>query len=307
MPVRQPFTQLCQHLAALASRTKTDLHTHTTYSDGAHTVAELITEARARGLAGLAITDHDTLSGYDEAQRIADRLPRPPLRRSLGGMRPVLRLIAGVEITSEYAGRELHLLGYFVDPSDGSLRTALERLQQARRERMAAMLERCHELGVPISADTAATLPASPGRPHMANLLVKAGHVKTYGEAFGRFLHPGGPLDLPKLRLPVDEAIALVRGAGGVASWAHPPADCSLEQVNELRAMGLNALETEYPWPSKQTRNQLRRLAAQAGLAVTGGSDCHGPGSSRPVVGTHGLSAMQLTALQASLKLEARL
>ena len=221
MPQRQPFTALCQLAARPPRAGRADLHVHTTYSDGTYTPRQVVELARRCGLSALAVTDHDTLGGITDARAAAP---------------PGLEVVAGVEITAEYRGRELHLLGYFVRLDCPALAAALGRIRRHRVDRFHEMVRRLRACGVELD-----------------------------GEA-------------PKVRLPVAEALALVRGAGGVSAWAHPSGDCTPQTLAELRGWGLNAVEVEYPELKLSRREELRRWAAALGLAVTGGSDCHGPG-----------------------------
>jgi hypothetical protein len=160
------------------------------------------------------------------------------------------------------------------------------------------MVERLRECGVHLSSEErqAPAAPESLGRRHLAELLVRAGRVRTVREAFTRYLGDNGRAAVPKKRLAAAEALALVRGAGGVAAWAHPPYDCTQECLAELRAMGLGAVEAEYPDVRPSRGKQLRAWAAALGLAVTGGSDCHGPG--RRAVGACTVSAEELERLR---------
>src|SRR5262249_42410162 len=150
-----------------------------------------------------------------------------------------LEVISGVEITAEFRGRELHLLGYFFDPHNASLRAALDRPRSERVGRFHEMVKRLNGLGVPITADVAEFgASATLGRRHLAELLVQAKQTATVREAFQRYLGDQGRAAVPKTRLPVAEAIALVRGANGVAAWAHPPYDCDREMLLELKRLG---------------------------------------------------------------------
>ena len=285
MPARSPFTQLCQSLAQLrAEADRADLHLHTLHSDGMFSAEEVVRRARQRGLGAIAITDHDTTAGYVPAHAAART-----------GDGPTLEVIPGVEITCEFRGRELHLLGYFFRPDEPALTAALAALQEHRRRRFAEMIARLPE---GVRPEIRASVGGSPGRRALAVLLLQQGTVKTIREAFGRFLHDDGPACLPKLRLPVGEAIALVRNAGGATSWAHPPADTTLQQVLELRALGLSALEAVYPTFSAARSRQLREFARTGNLAVSGGSDCHGPAPASRVVGAWGITRTELAALR---------
>jgi predicted metal-dependent phosphoesterase TrpH len=163
------------------------------------------------------------------------------------------------------------------------------------------MVDRLAAVGVPLDETVVQRCLASgesPGRRTLAALLASEGNAATTEAAFARYLRDGGPVAVPKRRLPVADALALVRGAGGVSSWAHPPADVTLEQAIELRALGLNALEVVYPSFAAARRQRLRDLARETGLAVTGGSDCHGPTPVRRAVGAFAITRIELDRLR---------
>jgi predicted metal-dependent phosphoesterase TrpH len=282
MPAGQPFTALCQAAARGPHAGRADLHVHTTHSDGAYTPAQVVELARRAGLSAVALTDHDTLSGV------------PAARRAAAGS--ALEVIAGVEITAEHRGREVHLLAYFVDPDHPGLDAALADVRRGRVERFGAMVERLRGCGVRLGEAGLRGLPEAPGRRHLAEALVRAGQAGTVREAFARYLKDGGRADVPKRRLPAAQALALVRQAGGVAAWAHPPYDCTQASLAELRGLGLGAVEAEYPELRRGRSKQLRSWAAGLGMAVTGGSDCHGPG--RRTVGARTVSAQELARLR---------
>lgn len=269
MPARQPFTYLCQQLAKGPGVGRADLHLHTTASDGTYTPVQIVELARRSGLAAIAITDHDTFAGV------------VPAREAARGTS--LEVIVGVEITTEHRERELHLLGYFVDLQCEPLGEALRDIRQGRVERFHAMVERLADFGVPVELESAERSPDALGRRYLAELLVQQGKAGSIREAFQRWLGDRSPVAVAKRRLPVGEAIALVREAGGVASWAHP--NCDGEALNvlvELTGMGLGAVEVEYPDMTRSQRDKLRRWAGELGLAISGGSDCHGPGKRTP-------------------------
>jgi predicted metal-dependent phosphoesterase TrpH len=278
MPARQPFTRLCQQLA----RSRADLHLHTTHSDGLYAPAEVAGLARRSGLAAIAITDHDTTGGVAAARAAGTEL----------------EVITGVEITTEYHGRELHLLAYFIDEDNEPLQAALLDVRQGRVERFRAMIERLHSLGVSVEEEAADSLPEALGRRYLAELLVKQGQVGSVREAFSRWLADGGRAEVPKKRLPVADAIDLVRRAGGVAAWAHPAYDVVQENLAELAHLGLGAVEVEYPEARRGRVDQLRSWAAALGLAVSGGSDCHGPGPR--AIGSRTISNEELDRLRAA-------
>ncbi|MBM4072854.1 MAG: PHP domain-containing protein [Planctomycetes bacterium] len=283
MPGRQPFTVLCQLLGRKPTATRVDLHIHTTCSDGSYTPAEIVNLAGRSGMPALAITDHDTVAGITQARLVAH---------------DHLEVIAGVEISAHDGNRPIHLLGYFFDVADRDLATALARLQALRAERYREMVERLRHLGIamePMTSDVPAA--SSLGRRHLAERLVHAGLVSSAGEAFGRFLRDGGPAAVPFRGLAINEAIRVIQRAGGVAGWAHPPPDATLDDVRRLSELGLQALEVEFPACSPRRGRELRLWASHTGLAVTGGSDCHGPDDPRRQRGAGGVTLKEVQNL----------
>jgi predicted metal-dependent phosphoesterase TrpH len=286
MPRHQPFTVLCQALASVHRGARADLHVHTTCSDGTYTPAEVVDLARRSGLSALALADHDTFDGLAAA-------------RSAAGT--ALEIVPGVEITAEHNGRTVHLLGYFFDPADAALSAGLAGLRARRAERFCEMAERLRGCGVSLDRGEVRAQAATgvPGRRQLATLLVRAGKVGTVHEAFVRYLGDLSRAMVPSPALPAAEAVALVRGAGGVAALAHPPYDEGTRGLwTDLRALGLGAVEVDFPACQGGKQRRLRALAAELGLAVTGGSDCHGPGPARRAVGSCGVSAQELQALR---------
>jgi hypothetical protein len=240
-----------------------DLHLHSTCSDGAAAPAALPPAAQRAGLHAIALTDHDTMAGVASAQEAG---------RALG-----LLVIAGSELTCDLDGAEVHLLAYGIDADDEGLRRLAERRSAARRERVAAIVERLRGLGVAIGVEDV-VVPAgnaAVGRPHVAEALVRRGVVRNIQEAFSRFLADGGPAFVPPRGTAVAEAIAAVWAAGGCSVWAHP----SLEDARHfprLREMGLEGVETLRPNVAPTTSLALEQAAREAGLVVSGGSDWHG-------------------------------
>jgi predicted metal-dependent phosphoesterase TrpH len=288
MPAGQPFTSLCQQLAGPRATDRADLHLHSTFSDGTYTPAELVELACRCGLAAIALTDHDTWGGVAAARQAA---------RGTN-----LEVIAGAEISTEHGQRELHLLAFFLDREHAGLSRALERIRQSRLERFLTMLERLRARGVSVDEEgiRGHTGPDALGRRHLAELLVRQGRATSLREAFARYLSEQGGIVVPKWRLPVAEALELVREAGGVAAWAHPPYDCTRECLAGLRDQGLAAVEAEYPEWSRSRSQQLRSWAGELGLAVTGGSDCHGPG--KRSVGACTVSSADLERLRGMVR-----
>jgi predicted metal-dependent phosphoesterase TrpH len=286
MPSRQPFTALCGAAARPHAAARIDLHVHTTHSDGTYTPAQVIELARRCGLAALAITDHDTLDGI------------PPAMAANAATD--LEIVPAVEISAEYQERELHLLAYFVDTGHRGLAAALQQLRHHRQERFWDMVERLRACGVSLDEHEVRCQAevGSPGRRHLAMLLVQARRVGSVREAFLRYLGDQGSVTVPKRCLPVQEAIGLVLQAGGVTSWAHPGSRCTRARLTELLGWGLGAVEVEYPACRASRTKELRSLAGEQGLAVTGGSDCHGPGDVGRDVGARGVTGEELEVLR---------
>ena len=283
---RSPFTAVPGRLAELAHLRRADLHIHTTASDGEFTTSQVGALARQANLAAMAITDHDTLTPPDE------------LRAAAGEK---IEVIPGVEISASFHGREVHLLGYDISCDHPDLNRALSRIRSARRERFHEFVARLAASGMnlpPERVRQVAESAQSLGRRHLARLILECGLARTRTEAFHRYLNPQTRSLAPKLLVPIAEAIHLVRAAGGVASLAHPSPDLDETDFAALARMGLAALEAEYPW-NRSARGALLRVAARAlDLAVSGGSDCHGPDPSHRRIGSHGITLDELNALR---------
>ncbi len=259
----------------------TDLHTHTSRSDGLLGPGALVAAAHAAGLKALALTDHDSVAGIAEAAAEAARL----------GM----TLVPGVELSfrdvDAASGRtaEHHMLGLFVAPAAPGLLAYLHGLQQERRSMADATLARLRQLGLPVSAARVAELAAGAvvTRPHIARAMVEAGYVATVGEAFERFLGSGRPAAVERPGPGAAATIAAIRGAGGVASLAHPVFGQEADWAERLATLpglldrlvqsGLAAVECRYPDATPAIAEQLAAWAGERGLIRTGGSDYHGP------------------------------
>jgi predicted metal-dependent phosphoesterase TrpH len=289
MPRGSPFTALCTQLAHLGgSRTHADLHLHSTASDGDYTPSQVVALAREAGLRAIALTDHDTCAGVREAQ-------------ASDGPAPALEVIAGVEVSAEFAGREVHLLGYFISLDYDPLHERLARVCASRRERFWEFVRQLQKGGLNLPNDRARLMEqrsASLGRRHVAALLVAAGAAQNLTEAFHRFLSPLHRRVAPKELVAVDEAIHLLHAAGGVVSLAHPHPELTEEHYRKLASLGLDALEVEYPWGRRSPAAKLREIAERLGFAATGGSDCHGPHPAHRRIGSHGIGLDELERLR---------
>jgi 3',5'-nucleoside bisphosphate phosphatase len=246
-----------------------DLHTHTNFSDGSFSPAALVELAHKKGLNILAITDHDTTDGLAEAMEAAQALP--------------LELIPGIELSTEFQGRETHMLGYFIDPADPQFQARLERLRATRLDRIQHILERLHSLNVEISLAEVEQVAGSGtiGRPHIAQVLIDKGYVKGMKEAFERFLGVRGAAYVRRVVPEAAEIITWISDAGGVPILAHPYWEGlnANETVVSCRTMvdqGLRGLEVFYGTFSARQISSNLHLARHFGLLVTGGSDFHG-------------------------------
>lgn len=246
-----------------------DLHSHSTASDGTQPPADVVTRAAAAGLQVLALTDHDTVAGIDEA---------------IGALPAGLTLVPGAEVSCRVDGISLHLLAYLFDPEHPELAEELTRLRTDRERRGRAIVERAAALGAPITWDQVSRLAGggAVGRPHVARALVESGVVSTVAEAFSPdWIGKAGRAYAEKYALDPYRAIDLVRDAGGVAVFAHAKAAARGEIVNDdvivaMAARGLAGLEVDHPDHPEQARAELRVLAHDLGLLITGSSDDHG-------------------------------
>lgn len=267
-----------------------DLHTHSTWSDGTEPPAQVVEHALKRGLAALALTDHDSLEGLPEARERAQGTS--------------LRVVSGVELSTAEGQSEVHVLGYFMDEGHTELKEALAHFRAVRRERARAILERLERLGMPLTEEEVfeRARGGTVGRPHVAEALVGRGYVASLDEAFRRYLGNHGPAWVPKPVLTPADAIALVRRAGGVAAIAHPATIGRDPLISELARAGLVGLECIHPKHDPGTTARYKELAMRLGLVVTGGSDCHGRRPTGSVVGYGEVPASVVDALEEAVR-----
>ena len=268
-----------------------DLHMHTRASDGRQTAEELVRRAREVGITILSVTDHDTTASVSAAAAAAATA--------------AIGFVPGIEMTAVDGGRDVHVLGYYVDVDAPELRAANAARLAGRAERAREIADRLAALGAPIDVEAllARANPAdarSFGRPHLARCLVEAGHVATVQEAFDRFLSEGRPGYLANCGPSPEDVIAVIVRAGGIASLAHPGLLDRDDLVPRLADAGLAALEVYHCAHDERARERYRQLARRHRLAVSGGSDYHGEGVRRAeFFGKVGLPAGEFTALEA--------
>ena len=251
-----------------------DLHIHTFYSDGTSSPEEVVKDAVSHGLSCIAITDHDTLDGIKPTRTIAAQFN--------------IEVIAGVELSTEWNRKDIHVLGYFFDEADQEFRGLLKLAQHGRVDRMVQMLEKLHNLGIKnISLEEVCALAKSKsvGRPHLASLLVEKGWVMDMKTAFDKYLEEGGPAYVPKFKITPFEAISLLNKIGGVAVLAHPMLTQIDEIIPQLVKQGLGGLEVYYPNCSEASIRFYEGLAKKHNLVMTGGSDAHGKAKQHTFIG----------------------
>lgn len=241
-----------------------DLHVHTTASDGTDSPATVVARAAEIGLAALAVADHDTLEGIREAER--------------AGARYGVEVLPAIELGTELGGREIHILGYLLDPDDPVLQEHLAFFRQSRRQRAVRMVEKLRHMGFGVTHNRVLEIAGggSVGRPHIARALVETGMVNSLGEAFEKYIGSGRPAYEPRIKYPPSEAVRLIRSSGGVAVFAHPGMAGCDALIPGLVEAGLQGLEVYHPGHDTATSEHYRRLCRQYNLLATGGSDYHG-------------------------------
>ena len=249
-----------------------DLHTHSSASDGTDTPAQLMREAAAAGLDVVALTDHDAMSGWAEAQQAADEVG--------------ITLVPGLEVSTTFAHRGVHLLGYLPDPTYAPLVAELDRILAGRTSRTPGMVAALRDAGIEITEEDVRRESGgsvAAGRPHVADALVRLGLVGDRTAAFAEFLNPGKPGYVNRYATPLEEMIPLVVAAGGVPVIAHPwgrrgGTVLDAAALSGLKDLGLAGIEVDHQDHPPELRTRLRAIAADLDLVVTGSSDHHGLG-----------------------------
>jgi predicted metal-dependent phosphoesterase TrpH len=240
-----------------------DLHMHSTASDGSRAPADVVRAAKRASLAAIALTDHDTVAGLDEARAAGDELG--------------VRVVNGVELSAVEGDTETHVLGLHLRDTT-VLERGLGELREMRNRRAQVIVQRLDELGVHITYEDVLAQAASGavGRPHVARALVADGWATDLRDAFDRYLGAGRPAYVAKDQLSMRDAIAMIHAAGGLAVLAHPGQAGTLERLQALKALGMDGVEVKHPGHSPSDTARLRTLSEQLGLVPSGGSDWHG-------------------------------
>ncbi len=241
-----------------------DLHIHTTVSDGCLSPAEAVRLAKDINLQALSITDHDTMGGVPEAVAEGEKLS--------------IKVIPGVEMSTEYKHKEIHILGYFVDSRDENFQTLLELLRKSRQKRVRNIIKKLNGLGCRLEMEEVTNLAreGSVGRPHIARVLAQKGYVSSVKDAFEKLIGQNAPAYVERYKLLPKEVIQLVLKAGGVPVLAHPGLIKDETLINEIIDQGLMGLEVYHPEHSPEETQKFQILAFKNKLLITGGSDCHG-------------------------------
>jgi hypothetical protein len=247
-----------------------DLHLHTLFSDSTYTPEELVKETKKAGLSCIALTDHDTAAGIEPTQEAARGKD--------------IELLPGVELTSEYDGLEIHILGYLINYRDKELIERLDFLKKNRVERAYKILDKLKNIGMELNPEEVFAIAklGTVGRLHIARAMLKKGFVGSISEAFYKYIGDKCPAYICGFKLSPSEAIKLIREADGIPVLAHPYSMNRNELIPEFVAEGLMGLEVYYPEHTQSMVNFYLNLAQKYNLLVTGGSDCHG--SAKPEV-----------------------
>ena len=241
-----------------------DLHLHSTYSDGVYTPRNLAYQAKAAGITVLALTDHDTLKGLLEMDEAA---------REAG-----IDFVPGVEFSTRWENRQVHIIGYGIDEHNALLLERLADVRNARRSRLEKIIKRLHEMGMDVDVPVPEEGQRAVGRPHIARALVAQGYVRTVQEAFDKYIGEGKPAYRPQTKMTPPEAVMLIHQAGGLAVQAHPEeiGDRALA-LKLLGALAYDGIEVYHPSANdKEAEDFWLEIAVERKLLITGGSDFHG-------------------------------
>jgi predicted metal-dependent phosphoesterase TrpH len=250
-----------------------DLHVHTHYSDSTFSPQQVVIQANSIGLSAVGICDHDSIDGIASSIRIAKKYE--------------IEIVPGIELTAENDDSEIHILGYFLDWKAAWLKKTLKAMQKDRVKRIRVMVKKLAEHGIVVRAGDiyAGAGKGSVGRLHVAKVLVNSGLVKSYREVFAKYIGFGKPCYVPHLRYSPKESIELLLKAGAVPVLAHPGTLGKDDCIPELVSCGLRGIEAYHTDQTQSQSKHYEKLAEEHGLIVTGGSDCHGMGKGRILMG----------------------
>jgi len=263
-----------------------DLHIHTVYSDGTYTPTEVVEKAKELGLAAISITDHDSVSGVEEAIRAGEKLG--------------VEVVPGIEMSSDAGEDEIHILGYYLNWKDKIFLTQLQVFQEDRAKRNQRLLKRLKELGMKLDHWEIKNI-APKGvvsRLHIARLMVKNGYVSSIGEAFEEWLNAGKPAYIKRMKVSPFEVIQLILKTDGIPVFAHPYLSKRDDLIPEMVKRGLMGIEVYHSVHDTKAISHYRKIAEEYHLLITGGSDCHGEGKGEILMGTVDVPASILEKLK---------
>ncbi|MCP4548975.1 MAG: PHP domain-containing protein [bacterium] len=264
-----------------------DLHCHTTASDGYYSPTEIVAQAEAAGLDGLAVTDHDTVNGIAEA--LAE------------GAKRDIHVIPGIELSIQVNNRDIHVLGYFIEHENEALIAELDEIISMRTNRAREMVNRIRDMGYPLDYDEVikGANGGAPGRPHIARAMIKQGLAFSNEEVFDKFIGDDGPAFYPKSKMDMDRAFEMFRTYRAVPVMAHPQLSDYENILPQFLERGLQGLEVDHPKQGVHVAAKLRALCREHDLVATGGSDFHVPGIASRALGSHGVSGETIRELEA--------
>lgn len=252
---------------------KFDLHVHTNHSDGRLDPSKMVDLAVLKGLNGIAITDHDTVTGINEA-----------IERSL--LYDNFKVIPGIEFSCIYKDEEVHILGYFIDYESPSIDEATETLKISRIERGNQIINKLNKQGLLISIDDVKVFSGEDyiGRPHIARALINKGYVYTVQEAFDRYLNRGKSAYVERESLTIEDTIELIRSNGGISILAHPGLLKNKIIIKNCISLNIDGIECVHSKHSNEDVKKFYKIAKENNLITTGGSDCHGDFTNKPLL-----------------------
>ncbi|RLE07109.1 phosphatase [Candidatus Aerophobetes bacterium] len=263
-----------------------DLHIHTIYSDGTYTPEEVVRKAKELGLVAISITDHDSVSGLEEAISVGEKLG--------------VEVVPGVEMSTDVGEDEIHILGYYLNWRESNFLSQLEEFQAARAKRNQKLIKKLESLGMRINYDELKGL-APRGvisRLHIARLMVKKGYVPSIEAAFEEWLNPGKPAYVEKMRVSPFRVIQSILKVGGIPVFAHPYLSQRDDLIPALVKSGLKGIEVYHSAHNAQVVEHYLRVAKKYHLLITGGSDCHGEAKDEILMGKVKVPALLLIELK---------
>ena len=252
-----------------------DLHVHTSYSDSTFSPEEVISCAKEKGLSAIAICDHDSINGIGPCEVLASKVG--------------IEIIPGIEMSAEKVDAEIHILGYFIDWKDEGFKKRLKEIQESRIERVYKIINKLKDFNITVESEEVFRLAGnnvSVGRMHIAQAMLNAGAAKSMKEIFGKYIGFLKPCYVPYTKFSPEEAIQIILKVGGVPVLAHPDLMGHDEYIEEFAGYGLKGIEVYHTDHKLHIAKRYEEIAKRLNLLMTGGSDCHGLGKGRILMGT---------------------